>query len=232
MTLRGPTIRYTERIYKPGAEDFESFKEGDEVQTMQYNTSELDAAHDLWHSANAKVKARLFVERERLQRIQDSAKVDDNVAYSMEDIEEFFQKHGKGSHLLEYDFTPNTPEPVPYRNAEGKMSIYHCWTHKHTKYIVKRYASASGKGVDSGRLSKYLRRIKESVHPLAYARAKKILDLNETMLHEQSDEVAAVSVPLDRKGQLKQQVRHVLFFPFCFWFHFLNLAFSLSPPPL
>jgi hypothetical protein len=224
VTRMGATIKYTERVYFPGADHFETFKEGDETQTMQYPLKDIDAAHDIWHAANAKVNSRLWSERERLKRVQDSAKVDEQEEdYCLVDIEEYFTKHGRGSHMLEYDFEPDTPEPVPYTNRDGKPSIYQCWTHKHTKYTVKRYAALNGKDVDSGRLSKYLKRIKQSVHPLAYARAKKIMDLNDVVASH-SEEVVAVPVALDRRDLLKQQVCHHVIY-YC-------IVRSYSKPPL
>jgi hypothetical protein len=63
--------------------------------------------------------------------------------------------------MLEYDFDADTPEPLPYQKRGGAMSIYQCFTHKYTKYSVKRFAAPNGKDVDSGRLSKYLKRIKK-----------------------------------------------------------------------
>lgn len=171
---------------------------------MQYDMKYLAAANDLWHSANGRVNARLYHERERLKKDQSAISVDENVVHSLDDIDDYFNKYGKGSHLLEYDFDPDSPEPLPYKKADGDMSIYQCWTHKHTKYTVKRYATPNGLSVDSGRLSKYLKKIKESVFPMAYARAKKILDLNENVDHR--DEIEGSPMVLDRKDLLKQQV--------------------------
>jgi hypothetical protein len=207
ITRLGARLRYTERIYLPGADDFESFKEGEETQTLIWQVKELDALHDLWQGAQARCNARLYLERERLKKVQNSSSVnqEDPINLSFPDIEEYFTKYGKGSHMLEYDFDPDTPEPVPYKKADGKMSIFQCWTHKHTKYSVKRYAAPNGKSVDSGRLSKYLKKIKQSLFPLAHARAKKIIELNEGGFI-QSNEVDEIEVTLDRREILEQQV--------------------------
>jgi hypothetical protein len=201
----GATIRYTERIYFPGADDFEIFKETQESQTMQYQLKDLAAANDLWHTANARVNARLYHERERIKKEQKSSPIEEQQVFNLDDIEDFFNKHGRGTHLLEYDFDADTPTPIPYKKPTGEMSIYQCWTHKHTKFTVKRFAAPNGVNVDSGRLSKYLKRIKESVYPLAYARARRILILNRDA-ELKKDEVIAVPL-LDRKDILKQQVR-------------------------
>jgi hypothetical protein len=206
----GATLQYTERIYYPGADDFEMFKEGDEIQTMQYRIEDIDKAHEHWQAANSRLNARLYIERERLKKAQTSSVVvDESIAHSMDDIEDFFQKHGRGSHLLEYDFTPDTPQPVNYEKSNGQLSIFQCWTHKYTKHSVKRYATQSGKAVDSGRLSNYLKRIKKSDYPLAYARAQKILSLNDSVV-DHSDALA-IPIVMDRKDLLKQQVKAVLF---------------------
>jgi hypothetical protein len=216
ITRLGATLRYTERIYKPGADDFEVFKETTDIQLMtNYPMKDVETAHDLWHIANAKINERLYHERERLKKAQQSASVAEQEDYSTADIEEFFIKHGKGSHMLEYDYEADTPEPVPYKKADGKMSIYQNWTHKHTKFTVKRYAAANGRDVDSGRLSKYLRRIKQTVHPLAYIRAKKILELNDILDVPHSSAIECVPTPLGRVQLLKQQVSEVFVLSFC-----------------
>lgn len=173
---------------------------------MQYDTKDLAAANDLWHTANGRVNARLYHERERLKKEQSAVVLDDNVLHSLDDIDDFYNKYGKGSHFLEYDFTPDSPEPLAYKKDDGKMSIYQCWTHKHTKFTVKRYATPNGLSVDSGRLSKYLQRIKKSVNPMAYARAQKILALNRNVDVDR-DDVVGSRMTLDRKDLLKQQVR-------------------------
>jgi hypothetical protein len=224
MTCLGATLKYTERIYLPGADDFEIFKETQETQIISpFDPRYLAAANDLWHTANARVNARLYHERERLKKEQSAVVLDDNEAHSLDDIDDYFTKFGKGSHLLEYDFVADTPEPLTYRKADGNLSIYQCWTHKHTKFSVKRYATPNGLSVDSGRLSKYLKKIKESVYPLAYARAQKILALNDNAdIHR--DEVEGSVVVLDRKGLLKQQVCS-LFFSYFFFIRFLTCVF-------
>jgi hypothetical protein len=206
LTRLGATLRYTERVYSPGADNFETFKEGEETQILQWQTKDLAAPHDLWHTANARVNARLYKERERLKKAQNAVVIDEKVneVHDVSDIDEFFTKHGRGSHMLELDFTADTSEFVPYKKGDGVMSFYQCWTHKHTSYTVKRFAASNGKGVDSGWLSKYLKQIKQNVHPLAFARAKKILELNE-LATPRSIEVA-ISVPLDREQLLGQQV--------------------------
>lgn len=210
----GATIRYTERIYFPGASDFETFKETQDTQTMQYNIKDIEASHELWQTANGKVNARLYHEREKLKKEQSILIDEESKNFCMDDIDVFFNTHGKGSHMLEYDFEADTPEPVPYKKANGEMSIFQCWTHKHTKFSVKRYAAQNGTSVDSGRLSKYLNRIRAGVHPLAYARAQKILALNENVVINRESIESESVVVMDRVDLLKQQVRIVWFYLF------------------
>lgn len=90
MTWMGPTIQYTEQIYFPGADNFETFQEGNDVQTMQYSTSELNKAHNLWQSANERVNARQYHEREWLKKFQSATEVDKPMEHDLEDIEAFF----------------------------------------------------------------------------------------------------------------------------------------------
>ena len=72
---------------------------------MTLQPSQLDVAHESWLKANAKVNARIFAERKVLKAAQVS--VDDKEkrgVFNFEDIETFFQKNGRGTHLLEYNF--------------------------------------------------------------------------------------------------------------------------------
>lgn len=135
-------------------------------------------------------------------------------SFDMEDIDVFFQKNGRGSHLLEYDFTPDTPEPVSDTTENGHPSQFWCWTHKHTRVSVKRYSTASGKSFDSGRLSKYLKIISQREFPLGYARARKILSLNQSGRQPEAPEDNS-RTSLDRREILGQQVCPLLSEPFC-----------------
>ena len=190
----GSIIRYTDRIYKPGADTFETFKETEEQQTMPYPTTDLESLHDSWQRATGKCNARLWTEREALLATQggDTARKDEaNGVFNVDDIDDFFQKNGRGSHLLEFEFKPDTPKPVAYtQDKTGRTSHFWCWTHKLTKVSVKRYATVSGKSQDSGVLSKYLHRISQRQFPLAYARAQQVLSLNESRREQQALELA------------------------------------------
>ena len=125
----------------------------------------------------------------------------------LEDIETYFEEFGKGSHLLEYEFRPDTPNRVPYISKEsGLERFFWSWTHKLTQHSVKRYSSANNKSNDLGRLSKYLASINERQHPVAYARAQKILQLNDSSGVVVPDAVASPLLPLTRSEVLEQQV--------------------------
>ena len=53
----GPIIRYNNRIYKPGADSFETFKESEECQTMSYPAEEINKLHELWQKATGTCNA-------------------------------------------------------------------------------------------------------------------------------------------------------------------------------
>jgi hypothetical protein len=208
---QGATIRYLNRIIKPSADAFETYVETEGVQTMSFPIASLKAAHESWQTANARNNARIYDVQKALLAAQASGDPDEVDLTKFDDIDEYFQKFGKGPHLLEYEFSPDTEEPVEYtREKCGRLSRYWRWTHKLTNAKVKRFASASGKGFDSGRLSKVLGQISERSHPLAYARAQRILFLNDSpCVHNSVEELIAVSI--DRKELLRQQVRLPVF---------------------
>ena len=178
MTRSGPTIRYNDRVYKPGSDVFEYFKETEEAQTMSYPMADLDNSHELWQRAQAKCNVRLYRERETLIAAQTAAsesKLDRNGMFDLEDIEDYYRQHGRGTHFLEFDFAADTPAPVAYVSEKsGLVKYFWCWTHKYTNVSVKHFSSTSGKSCGSGRLSKYLQLILERKFPKAYARAQRI----------------------------------------------------------
>ena len=229
MGRLGATVRYNDLIYRPGAYSFESFRETDEVQTMVLQPSQLDAGHESWQKANAKVNAKLYAERKVLKAAQIAADIDTKRVFNFEDIDSFFQKNGRGTHLLEFEFNPDTPAPVSYVSGKSGMTNYFwCWTHKLTKVSVKRFATASGKAADSGRLSKYLSSITERQNPLAFARAQKILLLND------SNGVITIDEPekrvvLTRRELLAQQVSPVVWQCGIWHFHSSTQSFLFFP---
>lgn len=203
----GATIRYSERVILPDGDKFESFVETSDPQMMQYPLSSIQDSHEVWQVANARCNARIYNEKKALLASQKSSElVDVDAVISTDDIESFYLEHGRGTHLLEYEFSPDTEEPVEYIRAGcGLRSRYWCWTHKLTNISVKRFATSSGKNFDSGRLSKNLAAITERSHPLAYARAQKVLELNDCNRVNSVVEVAS-PVILSRTDLLRQQV--------------------------
>ena len=177
---------------------------------MIYPVSSLKDSHELWQKANARQNARLYHERETLKAAQDShLREDMNPTYTLLDIEEYFQKHGRGTHLLEYEFTPDPGGPTEYiRNGTSLTSRYWLWTHKLTNVIVKRFASSSGKSFDSGRLSKALACITKKQHPLAYERAQKILLLNDPTRDHSVDKLSPM-IAIERVDVFRQQVSRI-----------------------
>jgi hypothetical protein len=144
---------------------FELFVETEEPQIMPYPNDDLPQVHELWQKANGACNAAKFAKEEairkaRLARLRDEA----NAPTDLSDIDTYFEKNGGGTHFLEYDFTPDTEEKQFYiSKTTGIEKSYWCWTHKYTEYSVKRYGSANGKYIDSGRLSKYLAMILEQI---------------------------------------------------------------------
>lgn len=203
----GATIQYSNRMITPKGDKFCTFEETEDVQTMVLQLDErFKESHDLWQKANGRQNARIFHENEALKAAQGSDESVLNDVYMLEDIDDYFQKHGRGTHLLEYEFNPDPGGPVEYvRNGNNLTSRYWIWTHKITGAAVKRYATSSGKSFDSGRLSKSLSSINPRQFPLAYARAQKVLLLNESPRENSVDKV--VPIALDRCDLLKQQVR-------------------------
>jgi hypothetical protein len=204
VTRTGAVVQYTNRIYKPMGTSFETFKETDEAQSMTYPLADLDDSHELWQQALGRTNAFLFKERQALIAATTAGPVAPNSHPSVDvsDIDTFFQSEGKGPKLLEFEFEAVTPEPVSYVDRNGRPSFYWYWTHRTTGHPVKRFSSASGKSFDTGRLTKYLKTLKENTHPSAFARAQHILLLNDSIREQIKD----VPLTLDRRTLLGQQV--------------------------
>ena len=202
----GATMQYTNRIYKPMATSFETFKETEDAQQMSYPTAQLDESHEIWQQALGRCNARDFIEREQLKAATSTACVISSVVVPLvdvSDIDDFFQLEGKCPKLLEFEFIPGSPDPTVYTEAKtGRKSSFWFWNHKITDHQVKRFASSSGKSFDTGVLTKYLRRIKKNLYPTAWARAQHILQLSDNI----KEPVVAGTVPWDRKNLLLHQV--------------------------
>jgi hypothetical protein len=205
------TIKYTERVYKPGAETFEHFKETEETQLMPYPVTCLDESHEIWSKALGHTNAVAYVAKQKIQAmVTESIEIVDDDEFDLTDIENLYANEGKGSHLLEMDFSPDSVHSIPYTKKNGEASEYWYWSHKLTKYPCKRFKSATGKSFDTGKLSKYLitLRTNPSIHQLASARAKKILSFYDRKDEQVVEGVASTKLTLSRKELLLQQVRY------------------------
>jgi hypothetical protein len=200
------TIRYTDRIIKPHGTNFEIFKETDDPQMMDYRVSDIDNSHKKWQQANGRVNAATYHKKQEL--IKASGKVidleEDN--FDMTDIDELFAAQGKGSHMLEHEFCP-AEEPVWYITKDGDNRQKQSWKHKMTGQTFWRFQNKSGKTYETGRCTKFLETMKIGRHPLAYARAKRILCLNGNQKYQVNDDEDMEVVPLDQETILSQQVR-------------------------
>ena len=208
------TIKYTERVYKPGAETFEHFKETEETQLMPYPVTCLDKSHEIWSKALGHTNAVAYIEKQKIQAmVTESIEILDDDEFDLSDIENLYANEGKGPHLLEMDFLPDTEHSIPYAKKNGDASEYWYWSHKLTKYPCKRFKSATGKSFDTGKLSKYLVTLRShpSIHALASARAKKILSFYERKDEQVVEGVASTRHTFSRKELLLQQVRIMMF---------------------
>ena len=197
-------MQYTNRIIKPSTVKFESFKETEDTQEMVYPLTDIDASHELWQQTNARVNAAAYKERLALEASTKPV-VKEVPAYDFSDIDEFYQGGGRGSKLLEFEFDPVTPDPKSYTNKSGKAALFWVWTHRLTGKTVKRFQSATGNTFDTGRLTKFLKCLKESASPLSHARAQHILRLNGS-LRKQAGGAIESPIAHDRVTLVRQQV--------------------------
>jgi hypothetical protein len=213
------TIRYTDRIIKPQGINFEVYKETEEPQLMPYRLSDIDDSHEKWQQANGRVNVALYHHKQALIKASGTTVVeinDDN--FDMSDIDEVFAAHGRGSHMLEHEFCPSE-EPVWYITVDGQNRQKQVWKHKMTGQTFWRFQNKSGKSYETGRCTKFLDSMKSGRHPLAYARAKRILSLNGNLKYQVNEDEDTEVVPLDRETILSQQVRGDKRLFFC---HFTN----------
>ena len=61
-TTGGSLIRFNERVYKPGMDTFEVYRETEDIQTMTLPEANLPNAHESWQKAQARVNARAYAE--------------------------------------------------------------------------------------------------------------------------------------------------------------------------
>jgi hypothetical protein len=229
-------MRYTKRVIKPSGLEFETFCETPGVeQTLLVTVASLDASHELWAKGLSRTNAHQYEKNDLLRKEMlppsERESVDPDV-YDFSDIDELFQEEGKGPHMIELDFFGDPQGPVDYINKNEIQSKWWKWTHRFTGYSLKRFLNPGGRSYETGRLVKYLKIIKEHEFPLAYARGKHILLLNDCLHLDNSEENNIVIQVLERKDLLKQQVTtsfafmiltplvltpHLLFSSFCYY---------------
>lgn len=205
-------MKYTERVIQPNGNEWESFKEGTEIQLMEYPLRDIADSHEVWQQALGRTNAFIYDTNQRIIDANASNAIDvDAELFDMSDIDKLFKEQGKGSHLLEMDFVGDPAGPVDYIDRSGRPSKYWNWQHSLTGYSLRRFANTGGRTFDTGRLSKYLKMLKEHDNPLAFARAKHILNLNDS---NPLQSMADVELVLDRRDLLAQQVCHESLFYF------------------
>ena len=205
-TRLGVSLKYTDRIYKVGTDDFEYFHEEQAQPTMNYPKEEVMEAHEQWLKASARVNARTHQQKLLLESKQTSKTKSATADLKFEDIEEFFNKNGGGPRFLEIEYTPDIAGPQDYETKNKIKSKYWFWTHKLTKRKAKRFLNPSGNSYESGILTKNLRAIDMVKFPVAYARAQIFLSLNKSNQDILDDSVPTAT--MDRSSKLRQQVSY------------------------
>jgi hypothetical protein len=196
-------MKYTDRIIKSDGTSFEMFKETQETQTMTYRTQDIDKSHELWQQANGRVNAFIYHQKQALiKATKGTPEVIDVETNNLSDIDTFYMENGKKG-LLEFEFESCSPDPEEYTNEKGETLQKWKWKHRLTGRQFYRHQSRNGKSFDTGRLSKFLMDMKQHDNPLAYARAKHVIQLNKSTKQAITDDIV---VPLDRKQVLRQQV--------------------------
>jgi hypothetical protein len=102
-------------------------------------------------------------------------------------------------------------EPSP---RLGKPIRVWVWKHKLTEAEIRRYPTYSGKGWDTGVLSRYLWSLKVSLHKVAYERGQRILSLNSKIA--ELDPTVSIEKPLMKREDLLKQWVSLCFLLCCF----------------
>ena len=207
MCRTGASVKYNNKIYKPGSSSFEAFKDREDEDIIVLHPDAMKEAHEVWQTANAKVNSFLNDQIAALKAAQAARSLDClKEPQTFEDIESAFNKLGGGPHLLLLEFEPSAVGPIEYETKRKEKNKYWIWRHKITKKEVRRYASTSGNTYDTGRLWSYMRAINQKLFPLAYARAQKIISLNG--LDVPISDVNEAREPMTRRLKLEQQVSY------------------------
>jgi hypothetical protein len=205
-------MKFTERVYKVGAATFETFKEKDETEFMDYPTGDLKKSNEIWHKALGYTNKLANDEKARLREaargmVQPPSATTE---FDFSDIDTLYERRGKGPHLLELDFVQVDAECTPYINRNEEQSSWWMWAHRLTGQKCKRFVNDGGKSYDTGKLVKYMKRIKQHQHPLAFARAKRIMFLNKVDNPVPAEETEVACLPMNRIDLIRQQVSQLL----------------------
>jgi hypothetical protein len=139
---------------------------------MTLDVDQVSEAHEIWVWYNARCYDRRQRERERAKQQQEPEVIDEDADVS--DITKLYTERKQGSHLLELEFEPATDGPEEYVSPRtGKLTQCWKWKHKRTGVEIKRFLSKSGKSWDTGKLSNYLKTLKESDDKIAYQASKR-----------------------------------------------------------
>jgi hypothetical protein len=190
---------------------------------MDLNLEQVKVGHERWCETNTLVNTRLQAIRHQLELSQKSQVVDVDV--DLDDVHKLFADKGQGPHVLLIEFEAKTADPVicPSLGTGQEVNVW-IWKHKITDAVVCRYLTASGKGYDTGVLSRYLRGLKETTNKVAYERAQVILLLNSKKSVVDLMQLSPSKPPPSHDALLKQWVScFVLLFHFfpCLMFSFL-----------
>jgi hypothetical protein len=182
---------------------FSHFRFLDKFMTLTF--AQVKAGHETWCHAHTRSNARKQAARQVLELEQQSEVIQIDTDFA--DIDKLFEEKGQGPHLLELDFFPTTAggETQPSKRAGGQDTTAWIWQHNTMGKLVSRYPTQSGKGWDTGVLSRYLKSLKESKNKTAYDRAQHILALNcKQSLAVLQD--LPEPLPVSRKDTVKQWV--------------------------
>jgi hypothetical protein len=147
------------------------------------------------------------------QKLENSQKTIVNVDAKVDDINKLYEEKGPGPHVLLIDFVQTTPNAIQYpSNRLGKEATAWIWKHRITGAEVRRSPTQSGKGLDTGVLWRYLRKLKQTTNKVAYERAQLILPLNSKKTKIDLTASSPSKPALSCKDLLKQWVRCLVCF--------------------
>jgi hypothetical protein len=169
--------------------------------------------HEEWCDTNTRVNTRIQAVR---QELENSQKAIVDVDAEVDDINMLYEEKGLGPHLLLIDFVQTTPNAVQYpSNHLGKEVTAWIWKHRITGAEVRRFPTQSGKGFNTGVLSRYLQGLKPTTNKAAYECAQLILLLNSKKTVVDLTASSPSKPALSRGDLLKQWVLYLVCFVCC-----------------